>query len=282
MKRVVDAFDALKALPVSSAILDASGTIVAVNDTWRDFGRRNGLCMPNAGVGSNYLQYCAAGGSGFMTELKALLAGKLDLLTLVYPCHSPGKERWFSLIGVPLSLGKPAGVALLHANLTSMLAPQTRASSTEAERAGGDQRQPTTGARAMSGAIERSVSKTLSSQLDTMFAGPRQGSTRKKALHREDHPILACARLSKRQLEVLRLLGEGKTNKEIGEALFRSPNTIKLHVSAILKQLKLKSRTQAALLASRLYAEASTELPGGDLKSWKKTKIAATQPRARA
>ena len=252
---------------------------MSVNDTWRDFGRRNGLRIPNAGVGSNYLQYCAAGDSGFMTELKALLAGKLDLLTLVYPCHSPGKKRWFSLIGVPLSLGKPAGVALLHANLTGMLTPQTRASSNEGER---DQRQPTTDAHAMSGAIERSVSKTLSSQLDTMFADHRQVPTRKMALHREDHPILARARLSKRQLEVLRLLGEGKTNKEIGEALFRSPNTIKLHVSAILRQLKLKSRTQAALLASTLYAEGSTDLPGGDLQSWKKTKIAATQPRARA
>jgi DNA-binding CsgD family transcriptional regulator len=272
MKRVVEAFDALKALPVSSAILDASGTIVAVNDTWRDFGRRNGLCMPNAGVGSNYLQHCPGGDSGFTTELRALLAGKLDLLTLVYPCHSPGKERWFSLIGVPLSLGKPAGVALLHANLTSMLAPQTRASSTEAERAGRDQRQPTTDARAISGAIERSVSKTLSSQLDTVFAGARRRSAREKALQHEDHPILARGRLSKRQIEVLRLLGEGKTNKEIGEALFRSPNTIKLHVSAILKQLKLRSRTQAALFASRLYTEGLNDLPGGDLKSWKKTR----------
>jgi DNA-binding NarL/FixJ family response regulator len=134
----------------------------------------------------------------------------------------------------------------------------------------------------MSGAIERSVSKTLSSQLNTIFADHRQAPAPKMALHREDHPILARARLSKRQLEVLRLLGEGKTNKEIGEALFRSPNTIKLHVSAILKQLKLKSRTQAALLASTLYAEGSTDLPGGDLQSCKKTKIAATQPRARA
>lgn len=33
----------LKALPVSVAILDASGTIVAVNDAWKDFGRRNEL-----------------------------------------------------------------------------------------------------------------------------------------------------------------------------------------------------------------------------------------------
>jgi hypothetical protein len=33
---VVDAFEALKALPVSAVILDASGLIVAVNDTWKE------------------------------------------------------------------------------------------------------------------------------------------------------------------------------------------------------------------------------------------------------
>ena len=66
---------------------------------------------------------------------------------------------------------------------------------------------------------------------------------------------IARAGLSKRQLEVLKLLGEGKTNAEIAKALFRSPNTIKLHVSAILRQLNLKSRTQAALLASKLPRE---------------------------
>jgi predicted transcriptional regulator len=75
-------------------------------------------------------------------------------------------------------------------------------------------------------------------------------------------------------------LGEGKTNKQIAEALFRSPNTIKLHVSAILRQLKLKSRTQANLLASRLFKEGSTDLSRGDMKS-PKTHTAATQHKTR-
>jgi hypothetical protein len=110
-------------------IIDASGMIVAVNDTWKEFGRRNGLSIPNAGVGVNYLQYCA--GSEFTRELRGLLAGRLDLLTLVYPCHSLGEKRWFSLIGVPLSPAKPAGVALLHVNLTGMLPPQIGGSLTQ-------------------------------------------------------------------------------------------------------------------------------------------------------
>jgi hypothetical protein len=75
MKSVVDAFKALKALPVSAVILDASGVIVAVNDTWKEFGRQNGLRIPNAGVGVNYLQYCA--GSEFTRELRGLLAPSL-------------------------------------------------------------------------------------------------------------------------------------------------------------------------------------------------------------
>ena len=44
------------------------------------------------------------------------------------------------------------------------------------------------------------------------------------------------ARLSKRQMQVLGLLREGKTNEEIAKTLCRSPNTIKVHVSAILRQ----------------------------------------------
>jgi hypothetical protein len=38
-------------------------------------------------------------------------------------------------------------------------------------------------------------------------------------------------------------------------ALFRSPNTIKLHISAILERLELKSRVQAALLSSKLLQD---------------------------
>jgi DNA-binding CsgD family transcriptional regulator len=276
MKSLVDAFKALKALPVSAVILDASGVIVAVNDTWKEFGRQNGLRIPNAGVGVNYLQYCA--GSEFTRELRGLLAGRLDLLTLFYPCHSPVEKRWFSLIGIPLSPAKPGGVALLHVNLTGTLQPQIAGSLTQVEATSRGQMRPTINVDAISGVIERSVSETLSSQLNTMFTGTRQDPVREKTLaRREADQIRVRTRLSKRQIQVLRLLGEGKTNKQIAEALFRSPNTIKLHVSAILQRLKLKSRTQAALLASRLYKEGSTDLSGGDVKSWKKTHTAATQ-----
>lgn len=281
MKRAVATFEGLKSLPASAVILDASGTIVAVNDTWREFGRRNGLRIPHSAIGSNYLRYCQSDeprSRRFAKELRALLAGQLDLLTFIYPCHSPTRERWFSLIGLPLALKNPAGVALLHVNLTDMLPLPIKTRQIQAKERKAQVR-PVFNLDAISGAVERSVSETLSSQLNAMFAGPLPGSAREKdAAHQEaDQMVLVRSRLSKRQLQVLHLLGEGKTNKEMAKALFLSPNTIKLHVSAILKRLKLRSRTHAALVSSRLDKQGWVELVGDDLNSSKKMHARARQ-----
>ena len=59
------------------------------------------------------------------------------------------------------------------------------------------------------------------------------------------------AGLTMREREVLRLLGAGKTNKEIGAELKISERTARTHVSNILSKLDLTSRTQAALWAVR-------------------------------
>jgi DNA-binding NarL/FixJ family response regulator len=57
--------------------------------------------------------------------------------------------------------------------------------------------------------------------------------------------------LTTRELEVLRLLGAGKANKEIAAELSISERTARTHVSNILSKLDLSSRTQAALWAVR-------------------------------
>lgn len=258
------AFERLQSLPASAAILDAAGTIIAVNDAWREFGRENGLHVAHDAVGTNYLHYCPSQDAHmrrFARELKALLAGRRDLLTLIYPCHSPNERRWFSLIGLPLSLDKPAGVALLHVNLTGML-PRAAGESRRRDMRAADRFD------AISGAVERTVSEAISSQLTTMLVGEAQGAA--ASARRE----LARARLSRRQLQVLRLLGEGKSNKEMARALLLSPNTVKLHVSAILQRLKLASRTHAALLASRLNTQDWPDAGGADLATWKRGRAA--------
>lgn len=58
--------------------------------------------------------------------------------------------------------------------------------------------------------------------------------------------------LTPRQREVLALLGQGKSNKEIARILNLSEGTVKLHVTAILKALNVSNRTGAVVAASRL------------------------------
>ncbi len=58
--------------------------------------------------------------------------------------------------------------------------------------------------------------------------------------------------LTARELDVLRLIAEGRTNPEIGQALYMSPKTASVHVSRILSKLNVKTRTEAAGVAHRL------------------------------
>ncbi|MEM9813234.1 MAG: LuxR C-terminal-related transcriptional regulator [Pseudomonadota bacterium] len=53
-------------------------------------------------------------------------------------------------------------------------------------------------------------------------------------------------RLTRRQLEIAALLGEGASNRNISERLGLTEGTVKLHVSAILKRLGVRNRTEAA------------------------------------
>ena len=72
----------------------------------------------------------------------------------------------------------------------------------------------------------------------------------------ERSPLTAPARtaaiendLTEHELEVLRLIGTGATNREIADRLVVSEGTVKNHVSSILSRLGLRDRTQAALFA---------------------------------
>jgi DNA-binding NarL/FixJ family response regulator len=58
--------------------------------------------------------------------------------------------------------------------------------------------------------------------------------------------------LSERELEVLRHLAEGRSNREIARALFLTEGTVKNHVTSVLSKLGVRDRTQAALQAHRL------------------------------
>lgn len=59
------------------------------------------------------------------------------------------------------------------------------------------------------------------------------------------------ALLTKRELEVLKLMAVGSYNKEIGEKLDISERTVKNHISSIFKKIDVSDRTQAAIFAIR-------------------------------
>jgi DNA-binding NarL/FixJ family response regulator len=81
--------------------------------------------------------------------------------------------------------------------------------------------------------------------LDPAIARGLTASLRAESRDRPD------GELTTRELEVLRLLGAGKSNKEIAAELQISERTARTHVSNILGKLELGSRTQAALWAVR-------------------------------
>jgi DNA-binding NarL/FixJ family response regulator len=61
----------------------------------------------------------------------------------------------------------------------------------------------------------------------------------------------APSSLSRREIDVLKLIGEGKNNTEIAQTLYLSEGTVKNHVTQILSKLKMRDRVAAALWAQR-------------------------------
>jgi DNA-binding NarL/FixJ family response regulator len=65
----------------------------------------------------------------------------------------------------------------------------------------------------------------------------------------------AFGSLSDRELQVLALVAEGKTNKEIAERVFLSEKTVRNYVSSILGKLKLSTRSEAAAYAVKHHVK---------------------------
>jgi DNA-binding NarL/FixJ family response regulator len=70
--------------------------------------------------------------------------------------------------------------------------------------------------------------------------------------------------LTRRELEILRLVAEGLTNEEIGKKIFISEKTVKTHLTNIFDKLKVNNRFKAALLIMGHYSDAGTSVARND------------------
>ena len=113
------------------AVLDRQGVILAVNETWNRFSIENGVepgkPAPHTQVGANYLSVCQRSSASDSFEaantrqgIEAVLAGRLPVFNLEYPCHSPEEQRWFSMSVTPLGPDR-RGVVITHANITERM-----------------------------------------------------------------------------------------------------------------------------------------------------------------
>ncbi|WP_298786420.1 response regulator transcription factor [uncultured Marinococcus sp.] len=95
------------------------------------------------------------------------------------------------------------------------------------------------------GEIAAAIRKTHDGQsiLEPEVAGKLMANMKRRD-RRELHEELTA-----RELEVLRLLADGKTNIEIAEELFIALKTAKVHVSSVLHKLQVQDRTQAVVYA---------------------------------
>lgn len=79
----------------------------------------------------------------------------------------------------------------------------------------------------------------------------QQGGTRSEQTTSSGPSEPDSSQLTAREREVLQLIVNGKTNREIADTLIISEKTVKNHVTNILKKLNLSDRTQAAVFAIR-------------------------------
>jgi PAS domain S-box-containing protein len=114
------------ALSAQIAILNESGTIIAINKAWRDFALANPPSSRTAWKGANYLDVCErATGHGaemateFAQGIRAVMSSELEEFSLEYPGHSPSEQRWFLGRVTRFPDGGPLRIVVAHENITA-------------------------------------------------------------------------------------------------------------------------------------------------------------------
>jgi DNA-binding CsgD family transcriptional regulator len=155
----------------------------------------------------------------------------------------PEPERWGSAVEAWDKAGQPYPAAYGRWRLAEALLA-----------AGGDREQAERAARDAHATAARLGARPLQTELEQLARRGRLDLT--GAATARDEPAAASSGeqlgLTPRELEVLRLVTDGRSNRQIAEELFISVKTASVHVSNILAKLGVASRVEAAAVAHRL------------------------------
>ena len=120
----------LKALPANVALLDGSGRIVTVNDSWQHFGETNHFLGGRASIGDDYLKECEADNctesASAVLGMRGVLAGERTDFNLEYSRHANNEQHWFRLIITPVCRDKAEGVVVMHVDITELVRLEER------------------------------------------------------------------------------------------------------------------------------------------------------------
>ena len=105
--------------------------------------------------------------------------------------------------------------------------------------------------------LKQILGQDLVSAVRTVAAGgslldPTATTAVLERMRRAAEPAGPLAKLSEQERTVLELIGEGLTNRQIGERMFLAEKTIKNYVSNLLSKLGMSRRSEAAAYAARL------------------------------
>jgi len=121
----------LDALSAHIAVLDETGTIIAVNAAWRRFAEQHGLGGPAHSVGDNYLGVCdAAQGPGgeharaVAAGIRRVVSGEESEFRLEYEAHGPDARRWFAVRVTRFPGPGPVRVVVAHEDVTDRRAAE--------------------------------------------------------------------------------------------------------------------------------------------------------------
>ncbi len=116
---------ALDALAELICVIEADGTLVAVNQRWLEFAERGGIPAQSAGPGSNYFALCRrlmpdllGTEGGLLPAIARIRDGSLDDFTVEYRCDAPGDWRMFVARARRFPEPTPARVVILHEDIS--------------------------------------------------------------------------------------------------------------------------------------------------------------------